>query len=57
MRAASASRVSVGPTPAMGLSRSGWLQAGFSSFAYRLAHLRASRLTLTGTLSLIFFLA
>jgi hypothetical protein len=34
----------------------GWRQAGFVSFAYRLAHLRASRPTLIGALFLMFFL-
>ena len=37
--------------------RLGWLQAGLSSSAYRLAHLRAARSTLVGTLALMFFLA
>lgn len=35
----------------------GWLQAGFSSFAYRLAHLHAPRLTLVGALATLFFFA
>ncbi len=34
-----------------------WLRAGFFSFAYRLAHLRLSRLVLTPTLTALFFLA
>jgi hypothetical protein len=37
--------------------RLGWLQAGLLSSAYRLAHLRAARSALTGTLALVFFLA
>jgi len=37
--------------------RSGWRQAGFSSFAYRLAHLRAPRLAVVSVLSLVFLLA
>jgi hypothetical protein len=37
--------------------RLGWLQAGLVSSAYRLAHLRAARSTLVGTLALMFFLA
>jgi hypothetical protein len=37
--------------------RLGWLQAGLSSSAYRLAHLRADRHAVLGTLCLIFFLA
>lgn len=33
-----------------------WLQAGFKSFAYRLAHLRVPQpLVLTGTAGLFFF--
>jgi len=34
----------------------GWLRAGFFSFAYRLAHLRASRHLVVGTLSALFVL-
>lgn len=34
-----------------------WLRAGFFSFAYRLAHLRLSRLVLTPMLATLFFLA
>jgi len=37
--------------------RLGWLQAGLSSSAYRLAHLRAAQPALVGTLALVFFLA
>jgi hypothetical protein len=37
--------------------RLGWLQAGLSSSTYRLAHLRAARQGLIGTLALVFFLA
>jgi hypothetical protein len=37
--------------------RPGWLQAGFVSFAYRLAHLRAARMAVQGGLVLVFFLA
>jgi hypothetical protein len=37
--------------------RLGWLQAGLSGFAYRLAHLRASRQALLGALAFVFFLA
>jgi len=37
--------------------RLGWLRAGFGSFAYRLAHLRAARPAVLGTLCLCFFLA
>jgi hypothetical protein len=56
MRAASGSRVSVPLAPATGLSRSGWLQAGFCSFAYRLAHLALPRPASVGALALIFLL-
>ena len=35
----------------------GWLQAGFGSFAYRLAHLRLPRATLVSALAALFFLA
>ena len=35
----------------------GWLQAGFSSFAYRLAHLSVPRLTVVSAMALLFFLA
>ena len=35
----------------------GWLQAGFGSFAYRLAHLRLPRATVVGALAALFFLA
>ena len=37
--------------------RLGWRQAGFVSFAYRLAHLRAARPAVIGTLAALFFLA
>jgi hypothetical protein len=37
--------------------RLGWLQAGFGSSAYRLAHLRAARPAVIGALSVMFFLA
>ena len=35
----------------------GWLQAGFSSLAYRLAHLSVPRLTVVSAIALLFFLA
>jgi hypothetical protein len=35
----------------------GWLQAGFGSFAYRLAHLHAPRATLVSVLAMLFFFA
>jgi hypothetical protein len=37
--------------------RLGWLQAGFVSSAYRLAHLRAARPAVIGTLATLFFIA
>jgi hypothetical protein len=37
--------------------RLGWRQAGLSSFAYRLAHLRATRPAIVVGLALLFFLA
>jgi len=36
--------------------RMGWVQAGVSSSAYRLAHLRAARPGVVGALSVLFFL-
>jgi len=56
MRAGQASRIEPEFVGAFESSRLGWLQAGFGSFAYRLAHLRASRPAVIGTLSLLFFL-
>ncbi len=38
------------------LLRLGWLQAGLFGSAYRLAHLRAARSTVLGTLAVLFFL-
>ena len=35
----------------------GWLQAGFGSFAYRLAHLRVPRFAVVGVLSVLFMIA
>jgi hypothetical protein len=43
MRAGAASRIEPVIAGPFEPSRSGWLQAGFVSFAYRLAHLRAPR--------------
>ena len=45
------------PASAFEFLRLGWLQAGLSSFAYRLAHLRAPRPALLGALAFVFFLA
>jgi len=38
-------------------SHRGWLQAGFSSFAYRLAHFRLSRSACVSVLALMFVFA
>ena len=56
MRAASALRVSSVSAPANQYLRPRWLQAGFSGFAYRLAHLAAPRPMLVGGLALIFLI-
>lgn len=56
MRAGLASRIEPGSVGAFEYSRSGWLQAGFSSFAYRLAHLRITHGAAVGVLSLMFLL-
>jgi hypothetical protein len=55
MRAGSASRIEPGLDGSFESLRLGWLQAGFCSFAYRLAHLRAPRPLVLGALSLILF--
>jgi hypothetical protein len=57
MRAGSASRIEVVRVGAAEYLRLGWLQAGLLSFAYRLAHLRASRPAVIGGLTLVFFLS
>jgi len=57
MRASSASRIEPLSGHAFVSSGLGWLQAGFSSFAYRLAHLRLAAPLMVGALSLIFFFA
>jgi hypothetical protein len=56
MRAGLASRIEPGSNGVLEYSRTGWLQAGFSSFAYRLAHLRCSRGAMVGVLSIAFLL-
>jgi hypothetical protein len=56
MRAGLASRIEPGSNGVLEYSRTGWLQAGFSSFAYRLAHLRCSRGAVVGVLSIAFLL-
>ncbi len=56
MRAGSASRIEPLSVGAFEYSRNGWLQAGFSSFAYRLAHLRIAHGTAVAALSLMFLL-
>ena len=57
MRAGPASRIEPTASGAFETSRVGWLQAGLVSFAYRLAHLRAARPAVIGSLTLVFFLA
>lgn len=57
MRAGPVSRIEPRFAVASEYLRQGWVQAGFSSFAYRLAHLRASRSLLLSCLSVLFFVA
>ena len=57
MRAVRAQRVLSGQNAAFASLRFGWLQAGFGSFAYRLAHLRVSRAGALGGLTLMFLFA
>jgi hypothetical protein len=45
-----------GPASAFRFVRSRWLQAGFFGFAYRLAHLRASRSFVVPALAALFVL-
>jgi hypothetical protein len=54
MRAAKASRIEPLSVNVAQFMRLGWLQAGFSSFAYRLAHLHAPRAAVVGILSVVF---
>jgi len=54
MRAAEASRIEPASVRVAQFMRLGWLQAGFSSFAYRLAHLLAPRVAVIGALSVMF---
>jgi hypothetical protein len=54
MRAGSASRIEPVSVGVFAYSRLGWPQAGFVSFAYRLAHLAAPRLLVIGGLALAF---
>jgi hypothetical protein len=55
MRAGPVLRISPVSTSGIQYLRLRWRQAGFSSFAYRLAHLDAARPAVIGTLSLVFF--
>ena len=57
MRISLASRIEPLSAAANEYSRLGWLQAGFSSFAYRLAHLRLPRYAVLGALSVLFLIA
>ncbi len=54
MRAGLASRIEPQSVSALAYPRLGWRQAGFVSFAYRLAHLRVARPLAVGALSLLF---
>jgi hypothetical protein len=54
MRAVPASRIEPVSASLSEYLRLGWLQAGFSSFAYRLAHLHAPRSAVVVALSVIF---
>ena len=56
MRAVPVQRVFLGQDAAFASLRFGWLQAGFGSFAYRLAHLRIPRGAAVGGLTLFFLL-
>jgi hypothetical protein len=56
MRAGPVSRFEPRSVGAAESSHLGWMQAGFSSFAYRLAHLHALRPAAVGALAVIFFL-
>ena len=55
MRAGSASRIDPVLASAIEYLRLGWLQAGLNSSAYRLAHLRAARPAVLGSLFLLFY--
>ena len=54
MRAVEASRIEPASVSFTQFMRLGWLQAGLSSFAYRLAHLHAPRAVVIGALSVLF---
>jgi hypothetical protein len=54
MRAGSASRIEPTFSGAIEYPRLGWRQAGFVSFAYRLAHLCAPRSIVIASLALAF---
>ena len=56
MRADQVLRIEPKGRRALEYPRHGWPQAGFKSFAYRLAHLRAPQAALVSALSVIFFL-
>jgi hypothetical protein len=56
MRASSGLRIEPSAGHASQYSGLGWLQAGLSSFAYRLAHLQMPRATVVGGLALVFLL-
>jgi len=56
MRAGHGLRIEPSARHAFELSNLGWLQAGFGSFAYRLAHLRLPRPGVMGVLVVVFLL-
>jgi hypothetical protein len=56
MRAGPVPRIEPRSAGAIEYMRLGWLQAGFSSSAYRLAHLCANRTAVLGALATLFFL-
>ncbi len=55
MRAAQALRIEAEARRALEYPRLGWSQAGLKSFAYRLAHLRAPRFPVVGSLIVLFY--
>ncbi len=55
MREQAGGRVAYQATGFSSVFATGWLQAGFFSFAYRLAHLRLSRTSVLGVMFLLFY--
>ena len=56
MRSSDGLRIEPSARHAFELSNLGWLQAGFGSFAYRLAHLRLPRPGMISVLVVVFLL-